>query len=217
MLGFPPRGGADAMAHLIAIKLEKELGQPMVVENKSGATGTICSAFVAQAAPDGYTVQLAHVRTNAIGPLQLARGKFEPIKAFTPIGLVGITPHLLAVNHKQGFASVADLIATAKAAPVKLTFMSAVLGSAPHMAGDVDMTFSSTGAVQPRTKSGKLKILGICSLKRQARRPDVPAISKTCRAIKPSLGIASLGLSSYRQRSLRGTSQRLKQFCLKLM
>jgi len=208
MLGFPPGGGADAMARLIAIKMEKELGQPMLVENKSGATGTICSAFVAQSAPDGYTLQLAHVSSNAIGPLLLARGKFDPIKDFTPIGLVGITPHILAVNSKHGFKSVADLIARAKAAPGKFTFMSAGIGSAPHLAGEgfktqagiemlhvpfkgtgeamtsllageVDMTFSSTGSVLPHVKTGKLKALGVCSPKRLARQPDVPSISET--------------------------------------
>ena len=208
MLGFPPGGGADAMARLIAIKMEKELGQPMLVENKSGATGTICSAFVAQSAPDGYTLQLAHVSSNAIGPLLLARGKFDAIKDFTPIGLVGITPHVLAVNNKHGFKSVADLIAQAKAAPGKFTFMSAGIGSAPHLAGegfktqagidmlhvpfkgtgeamtsllagDVDMTFSSTGSVLPHVKSGKLKALAVCSPKRLLRQPDVPTISET--------------------------------------
>ena len=82
LVGFPPGGGADAMARLVASKLPERLGQPVVVENKTGATGTIASDLVAKSPPDGYTLQLAHINSNAIGPLLVAKGRFDPIGAF---------------------------------------------------------------------------------------------------------------------------------------
>src|SRR3954466_966272 len=78
LVGFPPGGGADAMARLVAAKLPERLGQPVIVENRTGATGTICSELVARAAPDGYTLQLAHINSNAIGPLMVSKDRFDP-------------------------------------------------------------------------------------------------------------------------------------------
>lgn len=209
MVGFPPGGGADAMARVIARKLEDQLGQPLVVENKNGATGTICSTYVAQSAPDGYTLQLSHISSNVLGPLLLSKGKLDPAKDFTPIGLLGITPHVLAVNpSKIKFNSVPELIAFAKANPGKLTFMSSGNGSAPHLAGEafktmagvdilhvpfkgtgeamnallageIDMTFSSTGSTLPHITAGKLRALAVTSPKRLERLPNVPAIAET--------------------------------------
>lgn len=208
MLGFPPGGGADAMARLLARKLEEQLGQSVIVENKNGATGTICSTYVAQSAPDGYTLQLAHISSNVIGPLLLLKGKMDPVKDFTPIGLLGITPHVLAINPKHPFKTVKELIAYAKANPGKLTYMSAGNGSAPHLAGEsfkalagidmlhvpfkgtgeamtallageVDMTFSTTGSVLQHVKAEKLRALGVCAAKRMPKMPDIPAIGET--------------------------------------
>lgn len=197
------------MARVIARKLEEQLGQPIVVENKNGATGTICSTYVAQSAPDGYTLQLSHISSNVLGPLLLAKGKLDPAKDFTPIGLLGITPHVLAVNpNKVKFNSVSELIAFAKANPGKLTFMSSGNGSAPHLAGEafktmagvdflhvpfkgtgeamtallageVDMTFSSTGSTLPHIAAGKLRAVAVTSPKRLERLPNVPAIAET--------------------------------------
>ncbi|MEO5675984.1 MAG: tripartite tricarboxylate transporter substrate-binding protein, partial [Usitatibacter sp.] len=109
-VGFPPGGGADAMARLMGAKLSERLGQPVVVDNKTGATGTICSDFVAKSAPDGHTLQLAHINSNAIGPLMVAKGKFHPTDDFTPIALFGITPQVLAHHPKHKFATVQGLV-----------------------------------------------------------------------------------------------------------
>src|SRR5262245_24374552 len=84
LVGFPPGGGADAMARLRGAKLGERLGQPVIIDNKTGATGTICSDVVAKSPPDGYTLQAAHINSNAIGPLIVAKGKFDPINDFTP-------------------------------------------------------------------------------------------------------------------------------------
>lgn len=208
MVPFPAGAGADAMARLIGRKLEEQLGRPVVVENKNGATGTICADYVAKSAPDGYTFMLAHVSANAIGPQLVGKGRFDPIKDFTPVGLIGITPHVLAVNPRTGITSVADLIGKAKANPGKLTYMSAGLGSAPHiggevfkamagvdilhvpfkgtgeamhalLGGEVDMTFSSTGSAMPHVRGHKLTAIAVCSPQRLPQLPDVPAISET--------------------------------------
>ncbi len=208
MVGFPPGGGADAMARLIAAKLPERLGQPVVVENRTGATGTICSDLVAKSAPDGYTLQLAHINSNTIGPLLNAKGRFDPVNDFTPIALFGITPQMLAHHPKHRFATVKDLIAFAKANPGKLSFASSGVGSIQHIAGEafklqagvdmlhvpfkgtgdalaalisgeVDMTFSSSGSALPQVSAGKLKLLAVCSPKRLANLPNVPAVAET--------------------------------------
>jgi tripartite-type tricarboxylate transporter receptor subunit TctC len=213
LVGFPAGGGADAMARLIGQKLADRLGTPVVVENKTGATGTICSDAVAKSAPDGYTLQLAHINSNAIGPLLVAKGKFHPVDDFTPIALLGITPQVLAHHPKHKFKDVADLIAYAKANPGKLTFMSSGVGSAQHIAGEdfklkagidmlhvpfkgtgeavaallsgeVDMTFSSTGSAMPHVKSGKLALLAVCTPKRVPDMPNVPAVAETVKGFE---------------------------------
>ena len=208
MVGFPPGGGADAMARLVAAKLPEKLGQPVIVDNRTGATGTICSELVARSPSDGYTLQLAHINSNAIGPLMVSKGRFDPINDFTPITLIGITPQMLCHHPKHKFGDVKGLIAHAKANPGKLTFASSGVGSIQHIAGeafklaagvdllhvpfkgtgealsalisgDVDMTFSSTGSALPQVNAGKLTLLAVCSPKRLPNLPNVPAVAET--------------------------------------
>jgi tripartite-type tricarboxylate transporter receptor subunit TctC len=208
MVGFPPGGGADAMGRLVGQKLAERLGQPVIIDNKTGATGTICSDIVAKSPPDGYTLQVAHINSNAIGPLMVAKGKFHPVDDFTPIALIGITPQMLCHHPKHKFKDVPAMIAFAKANPGKLTFASSGVGSIQHIAGedfklragvdmlhvpfkgtgeamaallsgDVDMTFSSTGSAVGQVKGGKLTLLAVCSPKRLADWPNVPAVAET--------------------------------------
>jgi tripartite-type tricarboxylate transporter receptor subunit TctC len=196
------------VTRLIAPYLSESLGQPIVIENRTGATGTICSDLVAKSAPDGYTLQLAHINSNAIGPLLNANGRFDPINDFTPIALIGITPQMLCHHPKHKFADVPDLIKYAKANPGKLSFASSGVGSIQHIAaeafkiqagvdllhvpfkgtgealaalisGDVDLTFSSTGSALPQVKGGKLTLLAVCSPKRLPNLPNVPAVAET--------------------------------------
>ncbi len=208
LVGFPPGGGADAMARLVAAKLPEKLGQPVIVDNRTGATGTICSELVAKAPPDGYTLQLAHINSNAIGPQLIGKGRFDPIADFTPIALIGITPQMLCHHPKHQFADVPALIRYAKENPGKLTFASSGVGSIQHIAaeafklqagvdllhvpfkgtgealaalisGDVDLTFSSTGSALPQVNAGKLRLLAVCSPKRLPTLPNVPAVAET--------------------------------------
>lgn len=213
--GFPPGGGADAMARLIASKLPDKLGQPVIVENKTGATGTIASDLVAKSAPDGYTLQLAHINSNAIGPLMVAKGRFDPVADFTPIALIGITPQMLCHHPKHKFKDVPDFIRYCKANPGKISFASSGVGSIQHIAGEafklaagvdmlhvpfkgtgeamsallsgeVDTTFSSTGSALPQVRAGKLTLLAVCSPKRLAAFPDTPAVNETLKGYEIS-------------------------------
>jgi tripartite-type tricarboxylate transporter receptor subunit TctC len=208
MVGFPPGGGADAMGRLVGAKLAERLGQPVFIDNKTGATGTICSDIVAKSPPDGYTLQVAHINSNAIGPLMVAKGKFHPTDDFTPIALIGITPQMLCHHPKHKFKDVPALIDFAKKNPGKLSFASSGVGSIQHIAGedfklragvdmlhvpfkgtgeamaallsgDVDMTFSSTGSAVPQVKANKLTLLAVCSPKRLPDYPNVPAVAET--------------------------------------
>ena len=196
------------MARLVGAKLGERLGQPVIVDNKTGATGTICSDIVAKSPPDGYTLQAAHINSNAIGPLIVAKGKFHPVNDFTPIALIGITPQMLCHHPKHKFKDVKALIDFAKANPEKLSFASSGVGSIQHIAaedfmlrakckllhvpfkgtgeamaallsGEVDLTFSSTGSAVPQVKGGKLTLLAVCSPKRLPDYPDVPAVAET--------------------------------------
>ncbi|HET9652073.1 MAG TPA: tripartite tricarboxylate transporter substrate binding protein [Usitatibacter sp.] len=215
IVGFPPGGGADAMARLVASRLPERLGQPVVVENKTGATGTIASELVARSPADGYTLQLAHINSNAIGPLLVAKGRFDPVADFTPITLIGITPQMLCHHPKHKFRDVPELIGYAKANPQKLSFASSGVGSIQHIAGEafklaagvdmlhvpfkgtgeamsalisgqVDMTFSSTGSALPQVRAGKLTLLAVCSPKRLAAFPEVPGVNETLRGYEIS-------------------------------
>jgi tripartite-type tricarboxylate transporter receptor subunit TctC len=208
LVGFPAGGGADSMARLIANKLSERLGQQFIVENRPGATGTICSEAVAKSAPDGYTLQLAHINSNTIGPLFAAKGRFDPIKDFTPISLIGVAPQVLVLHPKWKFSNVAELIKYAKANPGVLTFASSGTGSIQHIAGEefkllagvdllhvpfkgtgeamagllsgqIDMSFSSTASVLQHVRAGKLNLLATCLPKRLAIFSDVPTIAET--------------------------------------
>ncbi len=208
IIPWPPGQATDLAARIVGEKLSQQLGQPFIMENRAGAGGAIGTEMVAKAAPDGYTLQVAHINSNAIGPLLVAKGKFHPVDDFTPITLIGITPQMLCHHPKHKFADVPALIAYAKANPGKLTFASSGVGSIQHIAaedfklkagvdmlhvpfkgtgeamaallsGDVDLTFSSTGSAVPQVKGGKLILLAVGSPKRLPDYPNVPAVAET--------------------------------------
>jgi len=203
-----PGGSSDPRARQVAPKLGEALGQAVVIDNRPGGSMIIAAEIAARAAPDGYTLQLAHINSNAIGPLLVAKGRFDPVADFTPIALIGITPQMLCHHPKHKFRDVPELIAYAKANPDKLSFASSGVGSIQHIAGeafklaagvkmlhvpfkgtgeaisallsgDVDTTFSSTGSALPQVKAGKLTLLAVCSPRRLPQFPDTPAVSET--------------------------------------
>lgn len=146
VVGFAPGGGTDIVARLLAQKLTESLGQPFVVENKAGATGMIGAKMVATAAPDGYTILMGHVNSQAIAPALLDRPQYDPIKDFTPVTYVGFVPNVLVVSSELPAKSVAELVALAKSRQKGLSFASPGVGSTNHLAGEILRAETNAGA-----------------------------------------------------------------------
>jgi len=203
---FPPGGSVDIMARLIGEPLGRQLGQNIVVENRSGASGNLGMEAAARAAPDGYTLVL-----NTI-PLVTNQSLFknltwDPIKDYVHIGMVATAPHALVVPPKNPANNVKELIAAARANPGKLNYASAGIGTTFHfcaemfkdetgtnivhvpykgggpalvdtLSGQVDMSFPTLSAVLPHVKAGKLKALAVTSGSRSKLLPDVPTMQE---------------------------------------
>ena len=208
IVGFPPGGGTDVMARLVTPKMTAAWGQQVVIDNRAGATGIIGTDLVAKAVPDGYTLLMGHVATNAIAWSLFAKLPFDPAKDFAPITRVSSVPHLLVVHPSVDVRTVKDLIALAKAKPGQLTFPSAGNGSTPHLAGEifktmtgvnlvhvpykgtgqslqdllggqVQVAFDTTAAVITYVKAGRLRPIAVTTAKRIASLPDVPTVAES--------------------------------------
>ena len=133
---FPAGGSTTVMARIIADKLSATLGQQVVVDNRSGAGGTLGTRAVATSAPDGYTLLLGYTGTLAIAPSLYPQAGYDPRKDFAPIGLIGTSPLALLVHPSLPATSVAEFIALAKASPGKIDFASAGNGTVGHVTGE---------------------------------------------------------------------------------
>lgn len=207
IVGFPPGGGTDIMARIIAPKLTEAWHEQIVIDNRIGATGTIGATLVARANPDGYTLLMGHLSSNAIAP-SLFKVPYDPVKDFAPISLVGSVPHVLVVHPGLKAYSVKDVIALAKAKPGELKFPSAGNGTPPHLAGElfklmtgvdmqhvpykgsgqsvadlvaghVPLSFDSTPTILPYVRAGRLRALAVTSLKRSPVLPDLPTLDES--------------------------------------
>jgi tripartite-type tricarboxylate transporter receptor subunit TctC len=205
---WAPGGANDILSRSIGNEISKTLGQPVIVENRPGASGTTGTAAVAKAPADGYTVTLGSTPSYATAPSMYPALAYDPVKDFAPITLVARVSNLLVVHPSVPAKSVAELVAYAKANPGKLNFTSVGSGSTPHLsaellmmlsgtkmnhvpykgtapalvdliAGRVEMAFEGTPALLPHVKAGALRALGITSAKRSALLPEVPAINET--------------------------------------
>jgi len=203
---YPPGGGADAMARLLAPKMSEALGQSVVVENKPGAGGQIGAAAVAKAAPDGYTLML-DASSFAVNPSLYPKLPYDPMKAFKPVGVVALFPNVVLVNANFPAQNVSDLISVAKKAKDSVFYASSGNGSAQHLAGalfesatGVDMVhvpykgggpalndviggqvplfFGNLASTLQHVQSGKLRALAVTSAKRSQILPGVPALSE---------------------------------------
>jgi tripartite-type tricarboxylate transporter receptor subunit TctC len=201
-----PGGGTDLLARVIADKLRERFGQPVTVENRSGAAGNIGADAVFKAAPDGHTLLFTQPAPLVVNKALYGKLTFEP-EQFVPIALVSIQDIMLAVNPKVPASSLPELIAYAKANPGKLNFGSSGAGSAPHLAaelfgsmagvkmvhvpykgsgesqaatlaGHVDLTFFAFSTALRHTKAGKLRAIAVGGAKRNPQAPDVPSISE---------------------------------------
>jgi tripartite-type tricarboxylate transporter receptor subunit TctC len=134
---FPPGGVADIIARPIAERLSSSLGQPVVVEDRGGATGTIGASYVAHAAPDGYTLLLGTTNEIAMSPTLFKSLPYDPTKAFAPVTPVAVFPNVLVVGMDVPVKTLADLVALARAKPNTLSFASAGVGSTNHLTAEI--------------------------------------------------------------------------------
>ncbi|MBT2324317.1 tripartite tricarboxylate transporter substrate binding protein [Variovorax paradoxus] len=204
---FPPGGSVDLVARLVGKSLQDTLKQPFVVDNKPGASGNIGAAYVANSAPDGYTLLVGSAGVFAANQFLYANPPFDPQKAFAPIMRIVDQPNILVVSPQSPAHSVKELIAMAKARPGKVSFGSASVGSAQHfateifmqqagvemlhvpykggapaltdlMGGQIDMLFDTSPTALPYVKSSKLRALAITSGQRSSLLPDVPTMKE---------------------------------------
>ncbi len=199
-------GGNDAMARVIAQKMAPLLSRTVIVDNKAGANGAIASELVAKATPDGSTLLFGYVATHAMNPA-LQRLRYDPVKDFAPIGLVGYSPTLMVANPGLPVKDVKSLVRLLKDKPDAYSVASAGNGTAPHFAaelfklstqtsllhipykgsapavtdtisGQTQLMFPSLFTAVPFVKSGKLTALAVAGPKRSALLPDVPTLKE---------------------------------------
>jgi tripartite-type tricarboxylate transporter receptor subunit TctC len=208
IVGFPPGGGpADTVARLLGPEFAKAWGTPVVVENVTGAAGTIGADRVAKASPDGYTLGLLSNTQLAVNPA-LHKLPYEPVKDFAPIAQLCITPNILVIHNAVPAQNVRELVALAKARPGALTFTSGGSGTQAHLSGallksmaDIDiahipykgaalaipdllagrvtMTFSLISVALPLVREGKLRALAVTSLRRSPAVPELPTMDES--------------------------------------
>jgi tripartite-type tricarboxylate transporter receptor subunit TctC len=204
LAGFPPGGSADAIARVTGDAMSKDLGQPVIVENKPGAGSTIASEFVARAAPDGYTVYLGSASMFGADRVLYKGIKYDGYRDFAPITLLAEAPLIVAVNKSLDVANLQELIAKAKGAPDKIFYASSGNGTAPHLAGvyfnklagtrlthvpfkggspsvqsvmanDTQVVFATPPTVLPAIQSGLLRALAVTQSKRSPLFPNIPS------------------------------------------
>jgi tripartite-type tricarboxylate transporter receptor subunit TctC len=200
---FPPGGVADIIARPIADRLATSLGQPVVVENRGGVTGTLGASYVAHATPDGYTLLLGTTNEIAMSPTLYQSMPYDPTTAFAPITPVAVFPNVLVVGAQVPVQTLADLVAMARAKPNTVTFASSGVGSTNHLTaeifqrqanvtilhvpykgggpaladvygGQVTAIFATLPSAVGLIKGGKLRALAVTGLNRSNVLPDVP-------------------------------------------
>ncbi|MEY4749929.1 MAG: hypothetical protein RIQ60_2143 [Pseudomonadota bacterium] len=205
---FPPGGGTDTGARLVASKLAARWGQPVVVENKAGAAGMIGSEAVARSKPDGYTLLMGNIGTQAINPSLYKTMSYDPASAFAPVALVAELPLAMMVNPSVAAKTARDFVALAKSQPGKLSYSSSGAGGAPHLAaemfkdasgteilhvpyrgggpavsdliaGHVQLSFMTVLEASGHIKAGKLRALAVTSAQRVSALPDVPTLAES--------------------------------------
>jgi tripartite-type tricarboxylate transporter receptor subunit TctC len=204
---FPPGGGTDAIARVVAVKLSAIWGHEMVIENKGGGATSIGTDTVARADPDGYTVLLQSVPL-AVNKFLFATLPYDPVADLAPVSLLCDYPNVMAVPMSSPANTVAEFIAHAKANPGKVTYASSGFGTSVHLSGElfrrmagvelrhipyrgagpafndlipgrVDVMFNNIGAVLPFIRGGKLRALGVTSSKRARELPEIPTVSES--------------------------------------
>jgi tripartite-type tricarboxylate transporter receptor subunit TctC len=205
---FAPGGNGDVVARVTAARLQQLLGQPVIVENRTGAGGVIATDYVAKSPPDGYTLLMSSTGPHTISPSLMAKIPYDPVRDLAPVSLVSSNALVLLVNPSFPVKNVQELIALAKREPGKLHFSSSGIGGTMHLsaemfksmagidivhvpfrggapattallAGEVQMAFSNLSDALPHIKTGRLRALGVTSDKRQVQAPEVPTIAES--------------------------------------
>lgn len=203
---FPPGGATDLLARVVAQKLGETLGQPVVVDNRPGAGGTLGSRLSVDAQPDGHTILMGTTSTHAIGPHLYSKPPYDPVRDFAPVTLVASTPTILMIAASLPPTSVKELIAFAKAKPGSLNYGSSGIGTQFHLSGEllklltgidivhipykgtalvypdmfsgqIALLFDTPSVALPFIKAGRVRPLGVTGAKRAAVLPDVPTIA----------------------------------------
>jgi tripartite-type tricarboxylate transporter receptor subunit TctC len=204
---FPPGGSTDIVARIVSQKLSERLGQPIIIENRGGAGGTLGSAVAAKAAPDGYTLTVASTSTHVVAPSVYAKLDYDPVKDFAPVSLMAVSPYLLVVNPAVQAKTLQELVALAKKQPGRLNYASAGVGSTTQLAmemlkaasgtfmlhipyngngpagtavigGQVDVLFGSLPALLPHAKSWRVRALAVGTPKRSPSLPEIPTVAE---------------------------------------
>jgi tripartite-type tricarboxylate transporter receptor subunit TctC len=205
VVGFTPGGGNDILARIVGQKLSESLGQPVVIDNKPGGGAIVATEYVANAAPDGYTLLVGASGAMTINPAVYAKLNYDSIRDFVPLSELGSFPLILIVNASSPFKSVADLVAYAKANPDKTNYSSASaafqvatelfkqktgapMQEIPYkgandsvmavISGQVTATIADAGPVAGQIKGGQVRALAVAAPKRVADFPDVPTMKE---------------------------------------
>jgi tripartite-type tricarboxylate transporter receptor subunit TctC len=225
---YPPGGGTDAAARIIAQALGDQMGQQIVVDTRGGASGLIGTELAAKSAPDGYTIVLGNVAPLAILPAATPKLPYDPLRDFSPISLVALSDYVLTVHPSLPVKTVKELLALAKANPDKLTYASSGNLGAPHLAGELmnllgkvktvhipykgngpaaiavmsgesTMMFGTGPSVVPHAHSGKLRMLATTGPKRSLE--NLPAMNELCPATTSRSGTGSCCRPAHRRKS----------------
>jgi tripartite-type tricarboxylate transporter receptor subunit TctC len=207
VVGFPPGGGADALARVVAQKLGVLWNQPVVIENKAGASSTLAAEYVAQQPSDGSTLLLSTINSHALAPAVMPKLRYDAVRDFVPVALLGLTPNLLIAAPTQSAKTVKDIVALCKAQPGKITFGSAGPGTAQHFAlelfklrakidalhvpykgsaplltdligGQIHYSFETMAAATPHVTSGRVIAIAQTRGKRVKAYPNVPTMQE---------------------------------------
>jgi len=207
VVGFPPGGGTDALARVVAQKLSVMWNQSVIVENKGGVAGVLAAEYVSTQPSDGSTLLMAHINSHALAPSLQPKLRYSVERDFVPIVLVGVTPNLLIASPAQKAVTVKDIVALCTAEPGKVSFGSAGAGSAQHLAlemfklqakvdalhvpykgsgplladlmgNQIQYSFETMTAATPHVKSGKVTAVAQTRLKRAKGHPSVPTMQE---------------------------------------
>jgi tripartite-type tricarboxylate transporter receptor subunit TctC len=207
VVGFAPGGAADFVARTLQEPLARDLGQPIVIDNRPGAGSSIAAEHVAKSTPDGYTVLIASPSSILVNPLLSPNNPFQPLKELAPVSKVSASPLVVAVHPSLGVGSLAELIDYAKKNPGKLNYATSGNGSAPHLAavlfrrvagidmvhvpykggapavqsllsGDTQLSFATPPSVLPLVQAGRLRALAVTSRLATPLVPGVPGMAE---------------------------------------